>query len=275
MNMWKRLARFVVILLVVVWVLASVAAGPLLPYVLLQSTPLPDNHRFQTEHPHEEHHIIVEEGSLHALYFPVVKPKGVVLYFHGNRRSLERWSRVADRFVRRGYAVFLPDYRGYGKSRGSLNEDRFYADALACYDYVRKQWPGLDVSVYGRSLGSAAATHVASRNSCRLLFLETPFSSIPDVVDTYVPLLPRLIYFSYKLENKHNVSITRCPVWIVAGRRDRVVPLECAVRLKKLLKPGDHWAVIENGTHYNIHNFDAYQAMLDDAFGKPEADVHN
>jgi pimeloyl-ACP methyl ester carboxylesterase len=265
----KKSIRLFAITVLVLWAIAALAAGPLLPYFLLQSTAVPEDYQYQTDHPYEERFIDVEEGRLNALYFPKTHAKGVVLYFHGNRRSVERWSRVADQFLQRGYAVFLPDYRGYGKSTGTLTEDRFYQDALACYRDLRRTWPDSSIAVYGRSLGSAAATYTASAANCKLLFLETPFSSIPDVASSYVPFLPRVLFFSYVLDNKHYLDKVKCPVWVVAGDRDRVVPLESSLRLKPVLKEGDEWLLIENGTHYNLRNFEEYQTALTRAFGMP------
>lgn len=265
----KKGVRFFVVTLIVIWALAALAAGPLLPYFLLQSTTVPEDYQYQTDHPHQERFIEVEEGRLNALYFPRDSAKGVVLYFHGNRRSVERWSRVADQFLSRGYAVFLPDYRGYGKSTGTLSEERFYRDALACYQELRKTWADSSIVIYGRSLGSAAATYTASATKCKLLFLETPFSSIPDIAASYIPFLPRMVFFSYVLDNKQYLANVKCRVWLVAGDRDRVVPIGSSLQLRAVLKQNDEWLLIENGTHYNLRNFDEYHAALTRALGKP------
>ena len=60
--------------------------------------------------------------------------------------------------------VFAFDYTGYGLSTGVPSEEDVYADAEAAYLYLRDVLgiPWEQVILFGRSLGSAAATHIAS-----------------------------------------------------------------------------------------------------------------
>src|SRR5262245_63561941 len=56
---------------------------------------------------------------LHAWYVPRSEPNGVVLILHGNAGSIALrvdWLRM---FHQMGYASFVIDYRGYGRSSGT------------------------------------------------------------------------------------------------------------------------------------------------------------
>jgi alpha-beta hydrolase superfamily lysophospholipase len=56
--------------------------------------------------------------------------KGVVLYFHGNKRNIERYASFAPYFTRNNYDVWMIDYPGFGKSTGERTEKILYRDAL-------------------------------------------------------------------------------------------------------------------------------------------------
>lgn len=249
--------------LLAIWLLATLLTGPLLSTILFRSTMLPDDYLIQADHPFEEVFIDVDGGKLHALYFKPDSAVGVVLYYHGNRGSVERWSRVAGQFLERGYAVFLPDYRGYGKSRGGRSEEIFYSDAMRWRQWLQKEWPDTVVTVYGRSLGSAAATHVASKSVCRVLVLETPFASIPDVAYAHAPWLPHIFYFSYQFSNEDMITEVQEPVAIVVSGRDRVVPMNATISLKEGLKDGDEMLVVEGASHHNLRGYEEYRRFLD------------
>ena len=127
-------------------------------------------HRYAFPALHGEEFISTADGAeLHALHFKAEAPRGVILYFHGNTGSVRRWGKFAQRFVRLGYDVVMPDPRGYGKSRGKLSEAALHADAELWYAFVLQQWPEAKVVVLGRSLGSGLATPLAAKHKPRKL----------------------------------------------------------------------------------------------------------
>ncbi len=60
--------------------------------------------------------------------------KGVVLYFHGNTRSIKGWAKYARDFYRYNYDVVLVDYRGFGKSTGKRSEKEMLSDMQFVYN---------------------------------------------------------------------------------------------------------------------------------------------
>ena len=73
--------------------------------------------QYKYDVPFRELFFDVEEGvRINGLHFYCPKPHGLVLYFHGNSRSIKGWAKYAKDFSRYGYDVVLVDYRGFGKS---------------------------------------------------------------------------------------------------------------------------------------------------------------
>ncbi len=245
--------------------LGNVFTGVLQDYFIFRFSPLPADYVFTPDHPIEEIVLPRQDGTLHGFFFPKENAKGVVLFFHGNRGNVERWSEVADRFLKRGYSVFIPDYRGYGKSTGKRSEKIFFDDAVACFALLRERFPHDRIIVYGRSIGSAAASYVAANADCQGLILETPFFSMKDLFYTYYPFLPRMFYFKYAFENHAFVDQAKCKVSIIAGDDDGVVPLRCAIKLRAHLKADDKMVVVKDGSHNDLSTFPEYGQFLDDA----------
>lgn len=227
--------------------------------------------KFRAGHPpHEERWLRPGPGVvLHALYFKAPQPKGVVLYFHGNTGSLRRWGRRANRFTQLGYDVLMPDPRGYGKSRGRLSEPALHADAQAWYDELRKDWAQERIVVYGRSLGGGLATPLAARNRPKALVLETPFANLRDVARHYSVLLPYRLLLRYPFRNDRAVEGVQCPVLIMHGRRDSVVPYTSALKLYAAVPATVHREMVTfpRGHHSDLPRFPDYQAKLREWLG--------
>ncbi|MEO6537681.1 MAG: alpha/beta hydrolase, partial [Ferruginibacter sp.] len=77
---------------------------------------LKQDFEYKYEAPFKELFFNVEEGvRINGLHFTVKDPLGLILYFHGNSRSIKGWARYAKDFFRYNYDVVLVDYRGFGK----------------------------------------------------------------------------------------------------------------------------------------------------------------
>ncbi len=89
--------------------------------------------------------------------------KGVVLIVHGLNEHSGRYMNVVNALIPEGYAVYIHDGRGQGKSEGRRSHvNRFsdYMDDLGIFDeLVRKENPNLPFHLLGHSLGSMVTTH--------------------------------------------------------------------------------------------------------------------
>src|SRR6266704_356388 len=105
--------------------------------------------------------------------------EAALLWFYGNGETIGAiWPTIRD-FRPPTAALLVVDYPGYGASGGRATEAGMYEAADLAYNALITR-PDVDrqrIYVYGRSLGSAAATHTAATHAVAGLFLESLFTS--------------------------------------------------------------------------------------------------
>jgi fermentation-respiration switch protein FrsA (DUF1100 family) len=153
-----------------------------------------------------------------------------ILYFHGNAESAMQNLPLAEELARHGIDTFLAEYRGYSGLSGRPTEAGLYQDgeaALRAFGDVPDS-PG--IVFVGRSLGSGVAVEIASRRPPRLLILISPYTSLVDMGRSLVgPLAPVLV--PDRFDNLSKIAALTCPIVILHGTRDEVVPFEMGRRL--------------------------------------------
>lgn len=225
---------------------------------------LPVDYTYSFEQPFEEFFITTEDGAiLNGLHFKTEAPKGLILYYHGNADNLVRWGKIVAPFVTDGYEVVIMDYRTFGKSTGVLTEANLYSDAELFYTYALEHSEEKNITVFGRSLGTTFATYVASKNQPKQLILETPFYSLVDVAERRFPIVPMDLVLNYKFPTHQFITKVGCPVLILHGTQDRVVPYESAKKLSKIISASEHtFSTIEEGGHKDLTAFPQYHKIL-------------
>jgi fermentation-respiration switch protein FrsA (DUF1100 family) len=233
--------------------------------IIFRPTVLPQNYVFNFDSNFEELFLKPnDEAVINALHFKAENAKGIILYFHGNAGDLSRWGIIAEYFVDKHYDVLVMDYRTYGKSTGPLNEAALYQDAQFCYDYLKKQYRDSQIIVYGRSLGTGIASYIASKNNPKQLILETPYYNLEDLAKYRIPIFPVKYLMRYRFASHEYITQVKCPVAIVHGTEDRVVPFESGKKLFDATPPSlSTFTTIKNGNHNNLVQFDAYHQIMD------------
>lgn len=231
---------------------------------IFQNEKLPSNYNFSFQHNFEEINLkTADQNTINAILFKTKNPKGVLLYFHGNKGNLVRWGKITSFFTKFNYDVFVMDYRSYGKSTGSFNENQMYNDAQICYRYLKTKYDEENISVYGRSLGCTFAIKTAALNKPRQLILESPFYNLLDAVKYHYPLLPFKFLLKYRFESDKYISEIKCKTTIFHGTKDKVVPISSANKLwEKSNVAQNKFVTIKNGTHHNLISFDKYQSEI-------------
>lgn len=239
---------------------------------------LPHDRVFHFEQPFEEHFVAAADGiKLHAIHFhPQGESKGMVVYYHGNGGSMDRWGYVAQDFTSRGYEVFMIDYRGYGKSGGTIaSEAQFLSDAELCYQYAQALAPGKKMVVVGTSMGSGVAPTVAAKYQPDVLILNTPYNSLLDVTRHHTfGILPVQWILKYHLSNKEALPQYKGPVYIIHGTADRTVPYKCAQQLARYRPANTTFITVPEGSH-QLGEHPQYFEMLDKALGVVQAAIHH
>ncbi|EGW53226.1 alpha/beta hydrolase [Candidatus Endoriftia persephonae] len=192
-----------------------------------------------------------------------------ILYFGGNAEHIEY---NIDQFSRilAGKSLYLIPYRGYGNNPGRPSEAALLADSEAIYDQIQPKHR--QISLLGRSLGSAIAIHLASRRPITRLGLITPFDSVESVAARAYPLFPvRLLLKDRYLSSDKAEAIT-ADTLILYAERDEVVPAVNTQALITALKTARVEAVQLSGTtHNNIAQHPDFSPLLHGFFRCPDS----
>ncbi len=203
-------------------------------------------------------------GKINAIYFKVPNSKGVVFYIKGNSRSIKGWGKFARDFLGKGYDFFILDYRGFGKSKGRRTENILYADLQQVYKWLNTKYDEDEIVLYGRSLGSGLATRIASWNTPRSLILDSPYFSFRYHISRYGFFLPIGLLLRYQIRTDQFIKKVHCPIHILHGDKDRLIPYKQSEMLKKLVPENIQLHTIHGASHNNLPDFAAYHEELYD-----------
>ncbi|PYO30306.1 MAG: hypothetical protein DMD32_13955 [Gemmatimonadetes bacterium] len=173
-------------------------------------------------------------GASTILHHPPqpAQPAPALLWFYGNGENIATiWPIVRD-FQPPHAALLIVDYPGYGGSAGRATEAGMYGASDAVYAALAAR-PEVDphrIFVYGRSLGTAAATYTATHHPVAGVILESPFTSAADMARHAYRIFPSFIV-RLSLDNLARIRQVRCPVLLFHGTGDRLVPLEMGMRI--------------------------------------------
>ena len=221
--------------------------------------------QFRYDSPFRELNFDVEKGvRINGLHFFREHPVGLILYFHGNSRSIKGWARYARDFYRYNYDVVLVDYRGFGKSTGKRGEAEMLTDMQYVYDRLREQYTEQHLIVYGRSLGSGFAARLAADNHPRYLILDAPYYNFRKVIERFIPFLPVRYVLRYHLRTDKWIPRVQCPVYILHGTRDWLIPIRHSEQLQKLNPRKITLIRIHGGRHNNLPKFAEYHNFIRD-----------
>ena len=195
----------------------------------------------------------VPVGAQHAA---PLHPAPGLLWFYGNGENIATIWPILREFQPPQAALLVADYPGYGASDGRASEAGMYAAADAAYAALAAR-PEVDphrIFVYGRSLGSAAATYTATRHPVAGLILESPFTTAAEMARDAYRILPRFI-LRLSLDNLGRIKQVRCPVLLFHGTDDRLVPVRMGMQVAAAA-PGPVEVVLIQASGHN----DTYEA---------------
>ena len=225
-----------------------------------------------------------------SIYYQSWLPDGavraVLLVAHGFAEHSGRYGNLVSYFLPLGWAIYIPDHRGHGKSDGErVQVERFsdYVDDLkTMFDIIRLENPEKDVFLVGHSMGSAISLLYAARFQDELAGLVTSGGGInrqgetqpprpagqpldtgflsrdPEVIKAYVsdplvyhgPIPPRL--GGMMSDVAAAVPFIRIPALIMAG--DAVTDGARSRTLFELLGSSDKTLKVYQGLRHEIFN---------------------
>jgi uncharacterized protein len=192
--------------------------------------------------------------TVYALYVPAPAGQPTVVHFHGNAQELADLVPLAWKFHRNRLGFCAVEYPGYGLARQwDPSESQIYADAEAALWHLhngRKIQPD-DIVLQGQSLGSAVAAEMAERGHGSRLVLISPFTSIVDMAQRTLPILPMRLIVTERFDTASKAEALTLPVFIVHGGADTLVPVAMGERLAELF-PNATLRVVRDAGHDNL-----------------------
>jgi fermentation-respiration switch protein FrsA (DUF1100 family) len=220
--------------------------------------------------------IVTEDGvKLDAWYVPAQQPRGVVLFFHGNAGNISHRLDSLRIFNALNLDTLIFDYRGYGRSEGKVSEQGTYRDGEAAWRYLREKRgiAAAEIVLFGRSLGAAIAAYVASRHTPGALILESGFVSVPDMAAALYPWMPARRLARIKYPTGEYLKAVSCPVLIVHGRDDEIIPFDQGRKLFERAREPKHFLELRGGHNDGFlvsgrRYLDGLDSFLADSLGR-------
>lgn len=183
--------------------------------------------------------------KISAIYLPNASAHYTLLVSHGNAEDLGDIRDWLDDLHSAGFSVFAYDYQGYGTSQGKPSEKAAYDDEAAAYDFLALNLatPPDRIIIFGRSVGTGPAVYLASRRPAAGLVLQSPFVSAFRVLTRW-PLLPFDRFPNYK-----RIAHVHCPVLILHGTADRVIPMWHGEKLFALANEPKQFVAVSGADH--------------------------
>ena len=164
-----------------------------------------------------------------------LKDYKTLVYFHGNAGSLENRIHKLNHFQDMNINFLIIAWRGFNGNKGKPSEKGLYVDGKSTIDWLIKK--GVDeknLILYGESLGTGVATHLAQNKNYAGVILETPFTSMIDAAKNFYPYIPINLLLKDKFENYKKVKNINSPILIMHGEVDQIVPFSMGKKIYEL-----------------------------------------
>ena len=163
---------------------------------------------------------------------------GTVVFSHGNAGSIGHHLGFIMWLAEAGYHVFTYDYRGFGKSAGSVNRRGMVNDVKAAFASARRRAdvdPARLVS-YGHSLGGAKSVTALGESPVKGLqavVIDGAFASYLEMARIIGGQLGASLVTDELAPESYVEKLSPVPLLVVHGTRDEVVPIAQGRKLFK------------------------------------------
>jgi pimeloyl-ACP methyl ester carboxylesterase len=191
-----------------------------------------------------------DKVSINGWLVPADSSEKVIIFCHGNAGNISHRLESIQIFNRLSLDVFIFDYRGFGKSDGTISEEGTYLDAAGAWDYLvtQKNYKPSQIIIFGRSLGSGIASWLAREKDPGELILESSFTSLPDLGAKIYPFFPVRLLAKFNYPTLDNLNHIDCPVLFIHSKGDEIIPYSLGVEnFKSAKEPKDFLEI--RGSH--------------------------
>lgn len=181
-------------------------------------------------------------------------PLGTVVFSHGNAGSLGYHLGFAMWLAEAGYHVMMYDYRGFGKSGGTVDRRGMINDVKAAFSYVmaRKDIDPARVISYGHSLGGAQSITALAESpvaGLRAIIVDGTFASYQTMARLMGGQLGASLVTDELSPRDFIKKLPSVPLLIVHGEKDEVVPFSQGKQLFAAAKQPKTFFEVEAGRH--------------------------
>lgn len=196
-------------------------------------------------------------GQLHVVKWPRHNDRGTIMIFHGNAESIASVEGQVSLFHQLGYSVMAWDYAGYGKSTSCwFNQEDLLRDSEAAYQWLAKQTPESNITLYGRSIGTGLALYVASLHKVHHVLLVSPYDVLNNVAKDSVPFfIPVSLINRFPLDAKNWLKHVQCRIDAIYGLSDALIKPERSTALFASMQPNMHIEAVAGAGHDDITLF--------------------
>ena len=191
--------------------------------------------------------------SLVALFAPPKAEKRLVAFFHGNAQELGDLSHLATALTERGIGILFVEYPGYGLAkRGPTTEANIYAVADAALSDLQADGIGHErIVLGGHSLGTGVAAEMALRGRGDRLLLISPYTSMDDMAQRFLPIVPASFYVRDHFDTLSKAPRLRLPTVVVHGDSDSLIPVAMGRRVSDAIA-GAELVIFARGSHNDL-----------------------
>jgi len=158
-----------------------------------------------------------------------------LVYFHGNAGSLENRIHKINHFRDMNINFLIIAWRGFSGNSGKPTEQGLYEDGKSAIKWLVKQGVNeKNLVLYGESLGTGVATHLAQNKNYAGVILETPFTSMIDAAKAFYPYIPVNFLLKDKFENHKKIKNINLPILVMHGEVDQIVPFSMGKKIYEI-----------------------------------------
>ena len=239
--------------------------------LLFEPEQLPADYVLSTDPDVREHFIDVPGARLSVAQLKLPNPRGVVFFLHGNSGNLKTWLVDLDAFRELNFDVVMFDYRGFGKSTGTIeSEAQLRADVSAVWAQFAPSYAGKRVVISGQSLGTGLAAGLSAElcvagQAPDLTMMVSPYSSMVALGSELYPWVPSRV-LRYPLATLDYACRLTGRLLLIHGDKDELIGYHHSEALRRAV-PQAQLHCVEGAGHSDVHQFPAFRRAVATALG--------
>lgn len=177
----------------------------------------------------------------------------VFLYFHGNAEDMfNSTSNIGVIRCSLPFHTISMEYPGYSIYYQEKSAQTIEEDTLVVYDFLVNECKmnPKNIICCGRSIGTGAATYLASKRKPGGLILISPILSIQNVASSLLGAFKFLV--KDRFNNLERIKEVTCPTLIIHGQKDSLIPFQTGIQLAERTSGPYELVLPETMTHNDI-----------------------